>query len=796
MEVKDSPLFKIVVLFSVGIVAGKFIPFTLSSILILISALLLSAILLYKLKFFVAGNLLMSLVIVLLGYSSFRLHEENLSGYPLPKTQITKARVYGTIVNIELPRERSETFLMNIDSLKERNINYRMNIQAIVKLYEGKKEIEKFTDSFSSGNYIKISGKFFKPRDRRNPGEFDYRAYLREKGISAQISLYKLKDIVKLSSNVNHVKTLIFNLRLKIEELIGKLYSGEKKHLIDALILGERKDLNKNIVKDFINAGIVHVLAVSGLHVGFIVAIFFLLFGRFNLFLKGGITIFGILMFMLISGVHPSVVRASIMAVLLILAFLTGRAYSSFNALALAAFILLIFNPAELFSPGFQLSFAAVFSILYFYPRIEKLFNLSAIKNKSVLYLLKMFLLTFSAQLGTLPITMIYFKKISLISFVINIVIIPLIGIIVALAVASLFFGVFSLYLGTLYATTNSLLIDLMFYLAKVSSGTSFSYLDVNSFGLSDAILYFILLGISFYAFTKFINRKAKVLVLFLSVILFFIYSRIISPPFFRIGKLYVIAIDIGQGDSFLVRFPNNKTALIDAGNATKHFDNGTAVIEPLLKYLGISKINYLLISHIDADHYRGSLSLIKDGFVDTVYKPCLNRRVLKDVRFEKFVRSNNITIKYYQREKIMIGNSLLYILNDTTIANYNSFTQNNKSGLLKLCYGDVSFLFTGDLEKSGEKIWSNLYGNFLHSSLLKVGHHGSKSSTSELFLNFVKPKFALISAGENNKFGHPNFETIRILQKHHINIKRTDQSGAIVVCSDGETIKFIDWKN
>ncbi len=259
--------------------------------------------------------------------------------------------------------------------------------------------------------------------------------------------------------------------------------------------------------------------------------------------------------------------------------------------------------------------------------------------------------------------------------------------------------------------------------------------------------------------------------------------------------NLSVVVIDVGQGDALLVKFPNDEAILIDAGNATKRFDNGADVILPLLDYLNIDTLRALLISHVDADHYRGSFAIVKSGRVKTIYKPRLDKKMKKDLAFENFLNKHKCKINYYQRNAINIGGCRVYVLNDTTATAYKHFDNNNRSGLLKIVYGKNSVLFTGDLGKEGERFYVNSYGGFLHSDVLKAGHHGSKTSSSEEFIATVGPKFAIISAGKFNKFGHPNFEVLERLNKFGIKIKRTDKSGAVIFTSNGGSIDFINWK-
>jgi len=252
----------------------------------------------------------------------------------------------------------------------------------------------------------------------------------------------------------------------------------------------------------------------------------------------------------------------------------------------------------------------------------------------------------------------------------------------------------------------------------------------------------------------------------------------------------------IGQGDGILLKFPNGKTALIDAGNATFSFDNGERVIAPLLQRLSIKQIDYGFITHVDSDHYKGFLSLIKNGWIKEIYKPRLDTSLQKDVRLEKIILESKTPMHYYSKSKIDFGNLRLYILNDTTNSDYNNLDMNNRSGIFKVVHGNNSFLFTGDAEYATERILIKNYGIFLDSDLLKIGHHGSKSSSSLKFIDYVSPKIGLISAGLNNKFGHPAKLILDRYNKRGVLLYRTDIEGAVILQSDGESIKKIDWRN
>jgi len=244
-----------------------------------------------------------------------------------------------------------------------------------------------------------------------------------------------------------------------------------------------------------------------------------------------------------------------------------------------------------------------------------------------------------------------------------------------------------------------------------------------------------------------------------------------------------------------LIKFPNGSTALIDAGNAFKNFSNGDKVILPLMDRLGIEHIDYTFITHVDADHYYGIFKLTEKGKIRLVYKPTLDSLNKADLKFEKFLTSRGCTIKHFDKEIVQISNARLYFLNSPILYIGEKRNTNSKSMVLKLVYGSNSFLFTGDADKSIENKLVYYAGSFLRSDFLKTGHHGSKNSSAPGFISSVGPKFALISAGIENRFNHPSPEVIKNLSESGIEIFRTDKSGAVIISSDGRKISVLNWK-
>ncbi len=731
--------------------------------------------------------------ILLTGQLDAFFNEHNKNFLPQKFFNEDKTTVYGKIKSIYLMKENSFNFIISTDSIETQKIKTATNVLLLCRMFEENKAKEdSLYNLLAYGNSIRITGVIKKGRGRRNPGEFDYNYYLKQQGISGIVNLYHAGDI-KITNNNYNLSNYIFTIRKNINKQIIHLHQPETAALLRGLLLADRSLIDVEIKNYFINSGVIHVLAVSGLHVGYIVLIFLILFGRFNIYLKSVLTVLGIIFFMLITGMPTSVVRASIMAMVIIAVTLTNRSTNLFNSLALAALIILIFKPDELFSPGFQLSFSSVLAIAAIYPLISKkinLHNLKGIKKYSLLFVA----VSFSAQLGTMPLVLYYFRKLSLTSLAANFIVIPAIGIVVALGIAAILINIVSPAVALFYAASNDMITKLLFMFISFAGGPSYSYLPARHFTQLDVIIFYLLIIFYFIAFNKFKNIAAKIMLTALVLINLLVFCSLDEKKYFKENQLNVMMIDVGQGDSFLIKFPNGKTALIDAGNATRYFDNGENVILPLLNYLEIDKIDYGFVSHIDLDHYAGFVSLIHNGVIKEIIKSPTDSVNGKDIRFTNFIKQSGVKEVSAGGKIIKIGNARIYILNKNGGRNLLGNTTNENSTILKVVYGNTSILFTGDAGRKAEKFYMAKYGGFLKSYVLKVSHHGSNTGTSDEFLSTVSPKICLISAGVKNRFGHPSLKVITELKNFGCTVYRTDSNGAAILISDGNTFKKCDW--
>jgi competence protein ComEC len=452
-------------------------------------------------------------------------------------------------------------------------------------------------------------------------------------------------------------------------------------------------------------------------------------------------------------------------------------------------------NPYEIYSPGFQLSFSAVLAIGAIYPNISDAVNKLYIKSKIVKYVLLFFGVSLSAQLGTLPFTVFYFGKLSVIALLANLIVIPAIGLIIALAVTTLVINTILPMVAAFYAVTNDTITSLLLSFINYTGELSYSHLKIPAYSVYDAIIFYFFLILFLQFMGKLKLRLAYALVLIFTIANVYIFSSLDDEPLLPDNRLSILMIDVGQGDAILIKTPDNKTILIDAGLATFYFDYGESVILPLLDHLSIDKVDYGFVSHLDSDHYGGFISMIQNEKIGEIFKPALDTTVSKDVKFEKYLQEESVKFSYYDSQKLLFGNCRMYFLSDKESNEVYNLSSNNRSGVIKLVYGYCSFLLTGDAESRVENILVNDYQNFLDIDVLKVGHHGSKTSTSEKFINYTSPEYALISAGIKNKFGHPHSSVISRLTDNDVTTFRTDESGAVLLISDGENITVKEWR-
>ena len=793
---KDYPFIKFTIAFIVGILSAGLFQFDLH--FYQISVFIFFLILLSLAKYFRFNNIISSVLFLILififGIYISKVNEIRIVS-PISNYQKEKNdKLYAEVTSVELERSYEIVFTVLTDSLIIDSNSIVTKDYIICKFRGDSLQRKNIYTQLNAGNKMYLTGTYQKGRERRNPGEFDYDKYLKSKSITGLFISYNTDSINILSNQKDYFKSSLHSVRKLIDETIHKLHNPQTAGLLRGLLLADRSEIDYETKNEFINSGVVHILAVSGLHVGYVLVIIIFMFGRFGIYLRSILTIIGLVAFMFLTGVPPSVFRATLMSVVIIIAFLSNRSANIINSISIAAFIILILNPNEIYNPGFQLSFSAVLAIGILYPYLQKIIFKLNLKHKWLEYILLFFGVSLSAQIGTLPFTLAYFSKLSVVALFANLIVIPTVGVIIGIAFITVFIGVISNSIAIYFAAANDLLSGWMIDFIKYTGQLDFSFLWIRNYSLYDSIVFYLGLALVLLVLRKISKVYIKIILVMILSATIIIYSQFDNKELLDKNVLSVFMIDVGQGDSFLIKFPNGKTALIDAGEANPFIDNGERVIIPLLDNFGIRKIDYGFISHLDLDHYGGFVSLVHNDRIKEIFRPMPDSSK-KSIRLEKYLSQKKIKTRIYDKYSFDVGNVKIYFLNDPNNYLYKKFSSNDKSGVVKIVFGNTSFLFVGDCEHPGEYFLASNFGKMLDSDVLKVGHHGSSTGSSDAFLNLVSPEISLVSAGIKNKFSHPSERVINSLEEINSIIYRTDKSGGVFLQSDGKNIKQIIWK-
>ena len=663
---------------------------------------------------------------------------------------------------------------------------------------------QKITQNYSYGDLLKIRCKLQEPKSQRNPGQFDYKNYLSDEDIYLITFINHIDSIDVLDRGTGNIfiHAVIEPIKNHIDKTIQSFLSFENGSILKALMLGEKQDIDDDILDQFKNVGVVHVLAISGLHVGFIIifALIFLSFFRLNYNIKIYTLLIILFIYIVIVNFKAPVIRASIMAGLYLLAKLSERKISLFNIIFFAAFLLLIIDPRDLFNPGFQFSFVAVISIVYGYPRLNELIPLKIILNlkykssRILKYFLNFIwdplLVSLAAVLGTLPLTLYYYGILPTYALFANILVIPLVGLIVILGIFLVLIALFSSLMAGSFGHLLDLLFDLLKYIIAVFHQLPYSHFYNSTPSIVMVLFMLVLIFLLFnikYRYYQISSLGILLIIIFLAV------SQNSNSNY-----LEVTFLDVGQGDASFIKFPNGESMLIDGGDDSNDWDQGKNAVLPFLRFNNISKLKYVVGSHPHNDHIGGLTEILNTLTVDTLIISSYKFVTTKYEEMIAICKSKNIPIRYVEKGNMLYPDSScrVYILHPCDeFAEENDFSGeecNNSSIVMKIQYGENGILLTGDAEKGAEQAYTK-YGEFLESEIIKIGHHGSRTSSTQNMLNYVKPLISVISLAEKNKFRHPSPFTVRRLKDNNIKTFFTSANGAIKFQVGTDKIKLIN---
>ena len=613
----------------------------------------------------------------------------------------------------------SETsFVGIVDEIKKSDDYYKITIKSkekIIGSYYSKEPL-----NISLGDKITFKGTLSKPKNNTIPNTFNYRKYLYNHHVYYLVKI----DNIKVISKTRSVKYKVKNYIVKRSEKF------KHSDYFKAFLIGDKSEMDDYSI--FQKNGVSHLFAISGMHLSLLSGIVLFVFKKSRF--KEILACIFLILFSMITNYSASIYRSLLLFIYIVLNKKLDLRISTVNVLLLVVCTLLIFNPLIIYDMGFLYSVSVSLGLI--------LFNKYMKKN----YFVNMFLTSFIAFLFSLPITLYYNYEINLMQIINNVVIVPLVSIII--------------YPLTILTFIFSFLEPILNVLISILKFISTHLIMINIIVPKVSLIFYFTYYVFLFMFLK-TNRK-------IFILLIIIYTLCIKAKPLIDFNTYVYFLDVGQGDSLLI-YSKHKVILIDTGG-----NDNVKVSDNTIKFLkstGKSKINYLVLTHGDYDHMGEAISLVENFRVEKVIFNCgsyneLEKNLIKVLDKKK--------IKYYSCIKeLNIDKNKLYFLQTKEYDNENDF-----SNVIYTKLDGYKFMFMGDASSTTEEEILEKY-NLQDIDVLKVGHHGSKTSSSKKFIDEIEPKYSIISVGKNNRYGHPNNEVLNNIKDSKI--YRTDLDGSIM---------------
>ena len=742
----------------------------------------------------------------------------------------------------------SDTYYITADSIVSSEFAYKGKIGIVIYTSEGKerKNNPGNTDhiylDYINGDYICMSGTVSVPDSATNPGTFDQYIYLRNKGYYLCISNGTIES-------GNHrpysIEGFLYGIKNRCTKIIDNSFDSESAGIVKAMLVADKSTLDKNIKKLYSENGIAHIMAISGVHVAIIgMTLYgFLRKLRIGRLISGTFSIAIIILYGIMTGMSSSTERAVIMLILSIAAEYFGRKTDAPTSMGFAMIIMVLGNPYVILDAGFQLSFAAITGVTVVAPQLRKLLRMfkrfikeadekKKQKHKKIMSLRKMIIKLIDALVVGIasfititPVIIYYYYQFPPYSILINLIVIPLVSLIVGGSILVVLTGLFFTGAAVVMTYPVRLILFGYKYLCIFASGLPGASVLVGHISIGMLFVYYLSVVLIF-AILRMIRigkteRGGPILYLMLATVLFL---TVVYEVYSYDKSLKIVYMDVGQGDGVLLRTSGHGGILIDGGSSSNK-RVGEYIMVPVLKYYGVSEVEYAFVSHGDADHVSGLEYLLNEEqsgvhVVNLVLPEYGDQDALQELKSEATANNvniiymkpgDNITYNHQHAETINIEclypdeeagqgvldtNNLSMILKTTItwdvreadIENLNKSSDSDAS---------LSLLFVGDAGIAAEKRLIELYeknslgeiSDSIACDILKVGHHGSRNSSGSDFLKRVSAMYGIISCGKDNRYGHPHAETLERLKMADTKYMTTKEHGAIIL-----SIERGDW--
>lgn len=813
------PLICLLISLIAGIMAGSYFTFSPNTLLISAALILVLIFTSIREKWLTAGLLLVICFIFLLGFfniqKQFYFPKDNLN--ILSYINQGKISVEGMVIESPVTYQDKDVLIVRcVRIIKDKSY---IQTAGIIRLAIPPEL------NFRYGDFVRFQSNLKKIQNFNNPGRFNYERYMNLQGIYVSGFVNDSSEIILIRKNTaGSIRLKLESFRNYLKQIINKNSISPEKEIIEAMTLGNQNEIPADIMENFSKTGTSHILSISGLHIGMVAGTFFLiiflllksseyLMLRFNIIKIAAATAFlMVLTYALIAGMGVTVMRSALMAFIFLIALLSGKQKDFYNTLAIAGLVILAISPEALFDISFQLSFMSVWAIIYIVPRFSiissEIFSaFPALIQSIIRYVYLSAVVCIAATIGTLPLIIYYFDRVSLVTIIANMIAVPLLGTL-TLAV-SMFFILFSFY-----PSISGYFVQLASFLTQISisfinrlAALSWSSISVTKPNIIEIVFFYFLI----FFIIQFIDERKKkstnnkysplrfAALKYLSVIIVLFFATDITYLTFRdkfSSDLKVTIIDVGQGYSTLLQFPGGENMLIDGGGFAKgSFNVGKGVITPFLYHERIGQIDTAVLSHPHPDHLLGLIYILNNFAVRQIWKSNLDVDSITYPEWEKAIKLNKINVWMLSSkspENISNGVAVKILWPpDYSRKDRNSFSYdevNDSSLVLKITFGKISFLFPGDISTEIEKQLIKS-GADLKSDVLIVPHHGSNHSSSAEFIKAVSCRYAIVSAGKSNVFKHPHPSVLQRFKEAGAEIFRTDQDGAINFTTNGDNL-------
>lgn len=620
-------------------------------------------------------------------------------------------------------------------------------------------------NGYIKGDEVTFSSTLNRISTPDNPGEFNASQYYAGFNIFYQ-GYPKQVEITRKCENL-WIRG-IFLLKEKLKDTYLQIGDEKEAGVCISIVLGEKTRLENQLKKLFQENGISHILAISGLHISMIGMCIYRMMRKIGIRFEICATVssFVMISYGIMTGNSVSTIRALVMFILSIYAEVFGRTYDNISAMCLSAIIIFLKFPYSIYNSGMYLSFAAVSAIVLVNPTILRIFEIRNV-------LVKSFLFSLSITITTLPILAISYYEIPTYSVFLNMIIVPCMGMLMASALLAGSVGIFSKTLGNFFLGPAGILIHFFEKICMFVENLPNNNYIIGAPALWQVAAFELLVWGSVWLYSK---KKWKTKWIFAGVIVSGICILLWRPQ----AEFEMTMLSVGQGDCMYIS-SQGKVLLIDGGSSNEK-NVGKNTIIPFLKYKGVRKVDYVILTHADYDHYSGLLEVLEsnDFTIDCFVMP---KRMIVDENdtqlWETGKQNATAARKIAMGEYLIREEFSMLCIHPQSEKRYD--TTNASSLAFWIQYQNLDIITTGDMEQEGElEVMEHI--PLTSVEILKCGHHGSSTSNGKAWINTLKPQIALISCGKNNSYGHPHRETIENLQMVNSNVMRTDCSGAISI--------------